>query len=338
MKLPAGKVPPALLEGLIFKRLGTRRKEVVVGPSLGVDGAVVRIGDRLLVSSMDPITGALERIGWLAVNINANDVATFGVRPAFFSSCILLPEHATEAIVRTVCRQIDSGAKKLGMAVIGGHSETTPGLVFPIVIGCCMGVTEQGRYVTSKGARAGNDLILTKSAGMEGTAILAADRRPVLADALGNSVVKKAAAFFRRISVVDDALLAFGTGGVTAMHDPTEGGIANGIHELADASNKGFRIFEDRISIAEETVRICRFFRIDPMCLIASGSLLIAAEKDFSGKIVKVLRKSGIAAAVIGELLSSTWKRAIVRRDGREERLARPVSDHLWRASATISQ
>lgn len=332
MKLPAGKVPPALLERLIFKRLGTRRKEVVVGPSLGVDGAVVRVGDRLLVSSMDPITGALERIGWLAVNINANDVATFGVRPAFFSSCILLPEHATEAIVRTVCRQIDSGARKLGMAVIGGHSETTPGLAFPIVIGCCMGVTERGRYVTSKGARAGNDLILTKSAGMEGTAILAADRRTLLADALGNPVVNKAAAFFRRISVVDDALLAFGTGGVTAMHDPTEGGIANGIHELADASNKGFRIFEDRIPIAEETMRICEYFRIDPMCLIASGSLLIAAEKDFSGKIVKVLRKNGIAAAVIGELLSSSRKRSIVRRDGREERLARPVSDHLWQA------
>jgi len=332
MKLPAGKVPPALLERLIFKRLGARREEIVVGPSLGVDGAVVRVGDRLLVSSMDPITGAQERIGWLAVNINANDVATFGVRPAFFSSCILLPEHATEAIVRTVCRQIDSGARKLGMAVIGGHSETTPGLAFPIVIGCCMGVAERGRYVTSKGARAGNDLILTKSAGMEGTAILAADRRAVLADALGNSVVKKAAAFFRRIGVVDDALLAFGTGGVTAMHDPTEGGIANGIHELADASSKGFRIFEDRIPIAEETARICRFFRIDPMCLIASGSLLIAAEKDFSGRIVNVLRRRGIAAAVIGELLPSSRIRAIVRRDGGEERLARPVSDHLWRA------
>ena len=166
----------------------------------------------------------------------------------------------------------------------------------------------------------------------EGTAILAADRRSRLADALGSSTVKKAAAFFRRISVVDDALLAFGTGGVTAMHDPTEGGIANGIHELADASNKGFKVFEERIPIAEETMRICEHFRIDPMCLIASGSLLIAAEKDFSGKIVKVLRKNGIAAAVIGELLSSTRKRAIVRGDGREERLARPVSDHLWRA------
>src|SRR5512145_2253463 len=107
MKLPAGKVPPDLLEEIVFRHLGTRRRDVVVGPSRGVDGAVTRIGGELLVTSMDPITGALERIGWLAVNINANDVATFGVRPAFFSSCLLLPEHATEAIVRTVCEQID---------------------------------------------------------------------------------------------------------------------------------------------------------------------------------------------------------------------------------------
>ncbi len=332
MKLPAGKLPPGLLERLIFRHLGTRRKEVVVGPSIGVDGAAVRIGDQLLVSSMDPITGALEQIGWLAVNINANDVATFGVRPAFFSSCLLLPEHATEAIVKTVCRQIDSAARKLGIAVIGGHSEVTPGLAFPIVVGCCMGMTGQGRYVTAKGARAGNDLILTKSAGMEGTAILATDRRTLLADKLENSAVKKAAAFFRRISVVEDALLAFETGGVTAMHDPTEGGVANGIHELADASNRGFKVFEDKIPIAEETRRICGYFRIDPLCLIASGSLLIAAEKGSSDKVVNVLRKNGIAAAVIGELLSSPRKRAIVRREGREEELVRPVSDHLWRA------
>jgi hydrogenase maturation factor len=321
-----------LLERLVFRNLGTRRREIVVGPSLGVDCAAIGVGGKVLVSSMDPITGALERIGWLAVHINANDVATFGVRPSFFSSCLLLPEGAAEANVGTVCRQIDAAARKLGMAVIGGHSEITPGLAHPIVIGCCMGVTGKGRYVTPKGARAGNDLILTKSAGMEGTAILAADRRSLLAGRLGIPVVKKAAAFFRRISVVEDALLAFGTGGVTAMHDPTEGGVANGVHELAEASGKGFQVFEDRIPIAGETTRICEVFRIDPLCLIASGSLLIAAEDGFSGKIVSILRKNGIAASVIGKLLSSPRKRDIVRRDGMVEELPRPASDHLWTA------
>jgi len=331
MKLPAGKVPPKILEEVIFNYLGTRRKEVVVGPSYGLDGAVIEIGNKLLVTSMDPITGALERIGWLAVNINANDVSTFGVQPTFFSSCLLLPENTTEKTVKTICKQIDLSAKKLGIAVTGGHSETTPNLSFPIVIGCCMGVAEKGHYVTSRGAKAGNMLILTKSVGMEGTAILAADRHLQLARKIGKSTLKRAEDFFNHISVVKEALLAFRTGYVTAMHDPTEGGVAGGIHELAAASNVGFKVHEEKLSIAEETLRICKFFQIDPLQLIASGSLLIAVKKGFADKVVEVLEKSKIAAAVIGEFLPSK-KRLIIRKDGHVEEVVKPLLDHLWLA------
>ena len=332
MKLPAGKVPPRILQEIIFNNLGARRREVFVGPSYGLDGAAVEVGDKVLVTSMDPITGALERIGWLAVNINANDVATFGVQPSFFSSCLLLPESAKEEIVGTICKQVDSGAKKLGMAVIGGHSETTPNLSFPIVVGCCMGVTEKGHYVTAGGAKPGNILILTKSAGMEGTAILAADRHAQLAEEIEESTLSKSESFFDDVSVVSEAILAFQTGYVTAMHDPTEGGVAGGIHELADASNVGFKVYEEHIQIAEETLEICDFLHIDPLQLIASGSLLIAVEKRAADEVVEILEKSRIAAAVIGELLSSSKDRFIRRRDGTIEELVRPVSDHLWLA------
>jgi hydrogenase maturation factor len=332
MKLPAGKVPPKILKEVIFNYLGARRKEVVVGPSFGVDGAIIEIGNKSLVTSMDPITGALNRIGWLAVNINANDIATFGVQPAFFSSCLLLPEDATEETVETLCEQIDLGARKLGMAVIGGHSEATPNLRFPIIVGCCMGVTEKGCYVTARGAEPGNVLILTKSVGMEGTAILAADKHTQLSREIAESVLKRAEDFFKDISVVKEALLAFQTGYTTAMHDPTEGGVAGGIHELADASKVGFRVYEERIPLAEETVRICEFFQVDPLQLIASGSLLIAAEKDHADTIVGILKKNRIATSVIGELLPSPKKRIITRKNGKEEKLVRPVSDHLWLA------
>lgn len=332
MKLPAGKVPPKVLQEIIFNYLGARRKEVIVGPSFGLDGAVIEVGNKSLVTSMDPITGALERIGWLAVNVNANDVATFGVQPAFFSSCLLLPERATEETAETICKQIDLGARKLGMAVTGGHSETTPNLPFPIVVGCCMGVAEKGRYVTARGAKAGNTLIFTKSVGMEGTAILAADRHAVLARKMGKLALKGAEGFFNHISVVKEALLAFQTGYVTAMHDPTEGGVAGGIHEMADASRVGFKVFEERIPIAEETSKICKFFRIDPLQLIASGSLLIAVEKGSADRVVEVLAKNNIDASVIGELLCSPKKRLITHKDGKAKTLVRPVSDHLWRA------
>lgn len=332
MKLPAGKVPPKILKEVIFGYLGTKRKGVVVGPSYGLDGAVVRIGDKLLVTSMDPITGALERIGWLAVNINANDVATFGVQPAFFSSCLLLPESASEETVEIICKQIDLGAKKLGMAVTGGHSEATPNLPFPIVVGCCMGIAEEGGYVTAKGAEVGNTLILTKSVGLEGTAILATDRYAQLARKIEESTLKRAKDFFSRISVVEEARLAFDTGYVTAMHDPTEGGVAGGIHELADASNLGFKVYEERVLIAEETLEICKFFQIDPLQLIASGSLLIAVEKSSTGRVVEVLERNKIASAVIGELLPSPKKRLLIRKDGSVGELARPISDDLWQA------
>jgi len=333
MKLPIGKVPPEILKEVVFNYLGAKRSEVVVGASYGLDGAVIKIGGgKSLVTSMDPITGALERIGWLAVNINANDVATFGVQPNFFSSCLLLPENATEDTVETICRQIDFAAKKLDMAVTGGHSEITPKLPFPIIVGCCIGVADKRNYVTAQGAKADNMLVLTKSVGIEGTAILATDRNAQLIRKIGKSTLKKAEEYFNQISIVKEAILAFRTGYVTAMHDPTEGGVAGGLHELADASNVGFKIFEEKIHITKETLKICEFFQIDPLQLIASGSLLIAVKKDYAYKVVELLEKNKVAASVIGETLPTSSKRFITRKDGSAEKFVRPTSDHLWLA------
>lgn len=332
MRLPAGKVPPEVLEEIVFKRLGVESGDVLLGPSKGEDGAVVRVGGEVLVSSMDPITGAVERLGWLAVNINANDVATFGIKPRFFSSCILLPSGAESGVLREICDQIDSAAKKLGVAVIGGHSEVTPGLKHPIVVGYAFGVAEEGRYVTSGGAEAGDVIILTKGAGIEGTAILASERRERLSRELGEEVVKAAESFYERISVVEDALTAFKAGGVTAMHDPTEGGVAGGIHEIADASGLGFEVFEEKIPVAPETSMICSYFNVDPLQLIGSGALLISVKPEYAGKVLEALESRGIRASKIGRFLPDPEKRILVRGDGRVAELVRPVSDHLWKA------
>jgi hydrogenase maturation factor len=332
MKLPLGKIPVDILREIVFKNLGVKHKEVALGPAAGFDGAVINLGNNSLIVSVDPITGAIERIGWLAVNINANDIATFGVEPAFFLSCILLPENANRQIVETICVQMDKAAKELGMAIVGGHCEVTPGLTNPIVVGCAMGMTEKGNYVTAGGAKLGDKLVLTKNVGIEGTAILAADREEQLKKALKPTMLRNAKKFYDNISVVKDAVVAFKTGAVHAMHDPTEGGLAGGVHEMADASNLGVKIYEEKIRMAPETVWICDFFRIDPLQLIASGSLLIAAKRNSADKVVKVLEKNEIAAAIIGEFLSSPEERIIVRKRGGLEELVRPVSDHLWLA------
>lgn len=332
MKLPMGKIPPEVLKNSVYRYLGAENSDVILGPALGVDGAIVKVGDKVLISSMDPITGAEQRIGWLAVNINANDVATFGVRPAFFSSCLLLPEKSSETTVEKICRQIDSAAKKLGIAVIGGHSEVTPELKRPIIVGCALAVAEPGKYVTSAGSKPGNKLILTKAAGLEGTAVLANEKFEVLKNKLNRSLLDSAMNFYDMISVVEEAVLAYDFGGVKAMHDPTEGGVAGGIHEMADAAGLGVKIYKNKIHVHPETMEICRFFKIDPLQLISSGALLISANPESAEGIVRELSKHNVRAAVIGEFTSDPLNRVLVRSDGTVENLVRPVCDHLWSA------
>jgi hydrogenase expression/formation protein HypE len=332
MKLPPGKIPIDILKEVVFKNLGTARREVVVGPTAGVDCAVLDCGDKNVIVSMDPITGAVERIGWLSVNVNANDVATFGVEPAFLFSCLMLPEGADRSMVEAISFQMNEAAKELGMAIVGGHCESTPKLTHPIVVCCAMGITEKGQYVTAAGAKAGDKLILTKSAGIEGTAILASDREAELKQTLSAAMLKNAKNFYSQISVVKDALTACRSGGVHAMHDPTEGGVAGGIHEMADAAGLGIKVFPERIAVQPETEKICHFFKVDPLQLIGSGALLIAAEAEKADGIIASLNHKQIQAATIGEFLADPSKRVLEGKSGKLQMLPRPKSDHLWRA------
>ncbi len=332
MKLPPGKIPIDILKEVVFKNLGAERKEVTLGPKAGVDGAVIDLGGKSLIVSMDPITGAVERIGYLAVNVNANDVATFGVEPAFLFSCLMLPEGADKKMVEIISTQMSQAAENLGIAIVGGHCESTPKLTHPIVVGCAMGMTEKGKYVTAAGAKPKDKLILTKTAGIEGTAILACDREVELKKTLTPTMLWNAKDFYSHISVVKDALTACRSGGVHAMHDPTEGGIAGGIHEMADAANLGAKVFEEQIMVQPETAKICKHFKIDPFQLISSGALLITAEPTATNKILENLKQQNLQAAVIGEFLEDATQRLLVQKNGKVEALPRPKSDHLWKA------
>jgi hydrogenase maturation factor len=337
MTLPPGKIPVDLLKQIVFKNLGARRNEVALGPSAGIDGAVINLGNKSLIVSMDPITGALERIGWLSVNVNANDIATFGVEPQFMLSCMMLPENADKKTIEAISVQMGQASKKLGIAIVGGHCETTPGLTNPLVVGCVMGFTRKGNYVTAAGAQPQDTLILTKTAGIEGTAILANDRGKQLQKAIKLTTLTKAKTYFKRISVVKDATEAFKTRGVHAMHDPTEGGIIGGVSEIAEASQLGVEIHENKIPVTPETALICKHFKIDPLRLISSGALLIAADKTDAQKIIDRLKKEQIQASIIGNFLKNPKNRTLIRKDGKSEDLPRFVSDHLWIALSEAS-
>jgi hydrogenase expression/formation protein HypE len=338
MDFQPGKVPTEVLEKIVFKNLGAKRDDVVLCPSIGEDAAIVQAGNTVLAVSSDPITGAEKWLGWLAVHVSANDVATRGVQPRWFNSIILLPKNSTTELIEKICTHMDKAARQVNVAIIGGHCEVTPGIDHPIVTGCAIGVAEDGKYVSSSGAKIGDQIILTKGTGIEGTAILASDRRSELLKVFDESFVNSAENFFKQISVVKDAITAFRVGGVSAMHDPTEGGVAGGLHELADAAKVGFQVYEKKILVPEETRRICAHFGVDPLQLISSGSLLVVAEEEKTDEIIGSLSGSGIQASIIGEVTEPSAGRKLVTEAGEKTELVRPVSDHLWKALAKSSE
>ncbi|WP_297436637.1 AIR synthase family protein [Thermococcus sp.] len=324
-----GKVPPEVLERLVFTNLGISDKRVLMGSGKGIDAAAIEFGDRVLVASTDPITGVGENIGFYAVHINANDVATFGARPRWFLVSILLPEAADESTLREIMGELHENAANLGVSIVGGHTEVTPGLNRPVVVGTMMGEVDRERLVTSNGARPGDALIVTKWIGLEGTSIIARERAEELEQTFGREFVERAKGLIDMISVVKDALVAAGIG-VNAMHDPTEGGIANGLHEMADAADLGFKVYAERIPVREETLKICGLYGLDPLALISSGTLMVAAPRERASRIASALEREGIHATVVGEFVEDPDVRVLVEKDGEKE-LPQPKSDEIWK-------
>jgi hydrogenase maturation factor len=304
---------------------------VILGSSIGEDAALVSLGQNILVLKTDPVTGATADMGWLAVHINANDIACRGARPRWFLCDILLPEKSNSALVASIMNEINKAARQLGVSVVGGHTEVTPGLRKPITVGYMVGVVGKGDYVTSGGAKPGDRIIVTKSAGIEGTAVLASDFSHDLREKGGRQLVAKAKSLRRKISVVKDALTAVRAGGVRALHDPTEGGLLQGLWELAEASKVGFRIHESAIPILPETKRICSIFRVEPLRLMSSGCLLIAADKKKSNVILQRLRKEKIPAQAIGVFRDRRLGRKMVRLNGDEMEIRSLERDELYK-------
>ena len=326
-----GKLPTDVLVRYVFRYRGAKDRSVILGSSVGEDAALVSIGKDVLVLTTDPVTGTASDIGRLAVHVNANDVACRGAKPRWFLCDLLLPERSNAALVGGIMRQVDSAARRIGVAVVGGHTEVTPGLKRPIVIGYMVGVVSKRRFVTSHAARPGDRIIMTKTVGIEGTAVLAADFAYRLQPKIGAGPLKRAKNLAGLISVVDDALIAVEAGGVTAMHDPTEGGLLQGVWELAEASKVGLVIYEGRIAIRPETMQVCSAVRVDPLRLMSSGCLLIAAHRRKSDGILRKLRKQGIPANVIGSVTSRSRGRKLVKIDGTVKEIQPSERDELYR-------
>ncbi|MHA2067874.1 MAG: AIR synthase family protein [Candidatus Thorarchaeota archaeon] len=332
-----GKVPPDVLSRIVFAHLGKKDKDLLLGPGIGEDASLIRVGEAVIVAATDPITGSVEDIGWLAVHINANDVATFGVRPRWFLTSIMLPSGFQESDLERIMSQIHEAALSLDITVAGGHTEITDGIDRPIVAGFMMGVTTEGNYVTSAGAKPGDAIVMSKTAAIEGTAILGAEGASFLSSRVGNKTIENAVGLRGKISVVEDGIIAFETGYITAMHDPTEGGISGGIHEICDASKVGFEIDLDSIPIHESTIAICDAFSVNVFELISSGCMVMTCANEGSGIVVSALEAKGIQATIIGRISENAAERRGIS-NGVSSDMPRPKTDAIWSALRKISQ
>jgi len=331
--LQVGKLPPALLQGLLRECRAPASSRVVIGPRYGEDAAVIDMGAKYLVAKTDPITFTEERIGWYAVNINANDIATLGATPRWFLATLLLPDgRATRQMARRIFRDIVKTCRGLNIALCGGHTEITTGLPRPIVVGQMLGEVEKSQLVRKESQRPGDLIILTRGVAIEGTTILARARGEELRKMVGHAVVKRVRGWLLDpgISVVRDARLALRYGKVHAMHDPTEGGLLSGLAEIALAGHVGLRIWKERIPVFPETLAFSQALKFDPLALIASGALLIVAAPASVPSLLRAYSRRGIPAAVIGEIRSQKEEMAMVEK-GRATPLRPPQRDEIAR-------
>ena len=302
--LPVGKLPAELLARLLGQA-PIFDPRVSLGPGIGLDCAVIDYGSHCLVFKSDPITFATDQIGWYAVQVNANDIATCGAVPRWMLLTILLPEGSTSyELVEQVFTQVYEACKNQGISVIGGHTEITSDLDRIILVATMIGEVEHDKLVTPRGAQPGNSVLLTKGVPIEATALIARECPSLLAGEFKPDELQLAENFLFEpgISVLNDVRIALGAGGVTAMHDPTEGGLAAALWELAEASQVSIVVNVDAIPVPNISRRICRLLDIDPLAAIASGALLLAVQADRALIVQFALEKAGILCAHIGEI------------------------------------
>ncbi len=328
-KFRVGKIPPTALLRSVFPYIGKKNARVLIKPGIGRDAAVIRYDGRVLAFSTDPITSTTTHIGSHSVIINANDIATTGARPVWYLCTLLLPIGTDERLLHGIMIEIHETAKELGISVVGGHSEVTSGLDRPIIAGFMVGESETGRVLSAEGGRSGDRVLFTKMAGLEGTAILASDYPNRLRGVRPKSV-RKAKSFFRQLSVAKEALAVAKLPGVHAVHDPTEGGVLNGLWELAEASRLGIEVRADRIKVASETQEICSILGLDPLKLMSSGSLLVAVDPSAVGSVKGRLSQMRVRVSDVAALTPRSSGR-YVSRSGRTTRLEAVPRDELYR-------
>ncbi len=328
--LQSGKIPHDLLDSLLARYTSVDER-VIEGPATGIDATLLRFSGDVLFAKTDPVTFVTENMGHYVVNVNANDLAAMGGEPRWFMATLLFPAGATDPDqVESVFSGIRKACDELSVAFCGGHTEVTSAVTRAVAGGTMLGLAMANRTFQASLARAGDCIVLTSGVAVEGTSIIAREKSQEVSTQWGEDFLARCTGYLRDpgISVLPPARAACRVDGVHAMHDPTEGGLATALHELADASGTGFIVRRDSIPIFRETSKLCARYGMDPLGLIASGALLIAVEEEHLGELEDELEAAGSHPAVIGRLLDEPGVRKIVTLDV-ESNLERFESDEI---------
>jgi hydrogenase expression/formation protein HypE len=294
-----GKLDFDDLRNIILNNKTIKRSEVKVRNDVGEDCAIIDFGENEAVFSTDPITGANKNVGKLAVHINCNDIASSGGEPIGILVTILAPTSSSLEEINKVMNEIDEEAAKINVEIVGGHTEVTSAVNKMVISVTVIGKNKKGKSVKTAGAQLDDDIIVTKTIGLEGTYILINDHKDRIKKILSEEEIEMGNSLINELSVLDEGKIG-GEFGVHSMHDVTEGGLLGGLFEIAMASNKGFKIFKDKIPMLDVTKKVCEEFKIDPLGLISSGSMLITTA---NGKeLVKLLNEKEINASIIGKV------------------------------------
>lgn len=325
--MKVGKISETILKRSIFKQIRTKRGEVLLGAGVGEDCAALKLEPgEVFVISTDPITGTVKDVGTLAVQVTVNDLASSGAEPVGVMLTVLLPEEITEEDIKEMMSQVEEACAKVNIQVMGGHTEVTKAVNQPVISVAGVGKAREGRLISTAGAKAGQDILVTKWIGIEGTSIIAKEKEKELRTRFSADFVDTAKGFDQYLSVLPEAGIAVDFG-VSAMHDVTEGGIYGALWELAEASGVGLEIDLKAVPIRQETVEVCEYFGLNPYYLISSGCMLMASDRGHD--LARELQKAGISAAVIGKAVEGKARRIL---NGEEESfLERPKTDELYK-------
>ena len=337
-----GKVGKLFFDNIIYPKLGLKRDEVLVGPNYGCDNAVVKINDRqVMILTSDPLSIipalGLEDSAWLTVHLLASDLSTSGIPPMYAVLDFNLPPQITKEEFEIYWDAFHRECEKLGIAIVGGHTGKFFGIDYTIVGGgTFIAIGDIDKYLSSNMAKPGDRIVITKGSAIATTGILARVFPETIEKNFGSDFLKEAQSYFRKFSVVDDALTAVKIGvrddGVSAMHDATEGGVLGGIYEMAVASGCGVHVFKDKIIVSETTRKICQLFEIDPYISLSEGTLIIAVKEGKVSELQKVLSENGIESVEVGYFEEPSYGLVIENPDGTKEPLVYPETDPYWNA------